>query len=98
MLQLPAASIFLLVQRLPHADQIGGKSLPSSIRPGVAPPLQFNSTGGVDVVYGIDRGSFARFLAASCFFEGHDWRADDLLVDDWAAKAKHINWATPTIC
>jgi putative ABC transport system permease protein len=58
----------------------------------VAPALlQFNSTGGVDVVYGIDRDSFVTVSGGFVFLEGHDMEGpDDLLVDDWAAKAKGI--------
>jgi putative ABC transport system permease protein len=58
----------------------------------VAPALlQFNSTGGVDVVYGIDRDSFRAVSGGFVFIQGHDMEGpDDLLVDDWAAKAKKI--------
>ena len=58
----------------------------------VAPALlQFNSTGGVEVVYGIDPESFREVTGGFVFISGHDMQAtDDLLVDDWAARAKHL--------
>jgi putative ABC transport system permease protein len=58
----------------------------------IAPALlQFNSAGGVEVVYGIDRESFHAVSGGFVFIQGHDMEGpDDLLVDDWAAKAKKI--------
>jgi putative ABC transport system permease protein len=58
----------------------------------VAPTLlQFSSQGGVDVVYGIDAESFRAVSGGFVFLQGHDMEgADDLLVDDLAAAAKHI--------
>jgi putative ABC transport system permease protein len=58
----------------------------------VAPALlQFNSSGGVEVVYGIDRESFRAVSGGFVYLQGHDMEGpDDLLVDDWAAKAKKI--------
>jgi putative ABC transport system permease protein len=58
----------------------------------IAPALlQFNSSGGVEVVYGIDRESFHAVSGGFVFIQGHDMEGpDDLLVDDWAAKAKKI--------
>jgi len=52
----------------------------------VAPTLlQFNSTGGVEVVYGIDPESFREVTGGFVFLSGHDMQApDDVLVDDWA--------------
>jgi putative ABC transport system permease protein len=58
----------------------------------VAPALlQFNSTGGVEVIYGIVPESFRSVSGGFVFLQGHDMQGpDDLLVDDWAAKAKHL--------
>jgi putative ABC transport system permease protein len=58
----------------------------------VAPALlQFNSTGGVEVIYGIDPDSFRAVSGGFVFLQGHDMEGpDDLLVDDWEARAKHI--------
>jgi putative ABC transport system permease protein len=53
--------------------------------------LQFSSQGGVDVVYGIDAESFRAVSGGFVFLQGHDMEgADELLVDDLAAAAKHI--------
>jgi putative ABC transport system permease protein len=53
--------------------------------------LQFNSTGGVETVWGIDPKTFRDVSNGFVFLEGHDLQdPDDLLVDDWAAKAKKV--------
>jgi putative ABC transport system permease protein len=72
--------------------KIGAKLAAQKYVKAVAPALlQFNSTGGVDVVYGIDRESFRAVSGGFVFLQGHDMEGpDDLLVDDWAVKAKHI--------
>ena len=92
MLQPPAASIFLGFSGSPMPIKIGDKLSEIKYVQSVAPALlQFNSTGGVDVVYGIDRESFRTVSGGFVFLEGHDMEGpDDLLVDDWAAKAKHV--------
>jgi putative ABC transport system permease protein len=92
MLQPPAASIFLGFSGSPMPIKIGDKLAELKYVQAVAPALlQFNSTGGVDVIYGIDRDSFRTVSGGFVFLEGHDMEGpDDLLVDDWAAKAKHI--------
>jgi putative ABC transport system permease protein len=58
----------------------------------VAPALlQFNSTGGVDTIWGIDQESFNAVSGGLVYLQGNEMRGpDDLLVDDWAAKAKHL--------
>src|ERR1700737_4904746 len=54
MLQPPAASVFLGFSGSPMPIKIGGKlRSPQYEKEGAPPLLQFNSTGGVDVVYGI---------------------------------------------
>ena len=92
MLQPPAASILIGVSNSPMPIKIGEKLAELKQVQAVAPALlQFNSTGGVDVVYGIDRDSFRAVSGGFVFLEGHDMEGpDDLLVDDWAAKGKHI--------
>lgn len=92
MLQPPAASIFLGFSGSPMPIKIGDKLKELKYVQAVAPALlQFNSTGGVDVVYGIDPESFRAVSGGFVFIEGHDMEGpDDLLVDDWAAKAKKI--------
>lgn len=92
MLQPPAASIFLGFSGSPMPIKIGEKLSELKYVESVAPALlQFSSTGGVDVVYGIDLDSFRAVSGGFVFLEGHDMQGpDDLLVDDWAAKAKRL--------
>jgi putative ABC transport system permease protein len=92
MVQPPAASIFLGFSGSPMPVKIGDRLKEQKYVQAVAPALlQFNSTGGVDVVYGIDRESFRAVSGGFVFLAGHDMEGPgDLLVDDWAAKAKHI--------
>ena len=92
MLQPPAASIFLGFSGSPMPIKIGQKLEELKYVQAVAPALlQFNSTGGVEVIYGIDRDSFHAVSGGFVFLHGHDMEGpDDLLVDDWEARAKHI--------
>jgi putative ABC transport system permease protein len=92
MLQPPAASIFLGFSGSPMPIKIGDKLKDLKYVQAVAPALlQFNSTGGVEVVYGIDRDSFREVTGGFIFLSGRDMEApDDVLVDDWAARAKNL--------
>jgi putative ABC transport system permease protein len=92
MLQPPAASIFLGFSGSPMPIKIGAKLEELKYVQAVAPALlQFNSSGGVEVIYGIDRDSFHAVSGGFVFLHGHDMEgADDLLVDDWEARAKRI--------
>jgi putative ABC transport system permease protein len=93
MLQPPAASIFLGFSGSPMPIKIGDKLAELKYVQSVAPALlQFNSSGGVEVIYGIDPESFRAISGGFVFIHGHDMQGpDDLLVDDWAAKAKNLN-------
>jgi putative ABC transport system permease protein len=92
MLQPPAASIFLGFSGSPMPIKIGEKLSELKYVQSVAPALlQFNSTGGVEVVYGIEPESFRAVSGGFVFLQGQDMQGqDDLLVDDWAAKAKNL--------
>jgi putative ABC transport system permease protein len=92
MLQPPAASIFLGFSGSPMPIKIADKLKDLKYVQSVAPALlQFNSTGGVEVVYGIDRDSFREVTGGFVFLSGRDIEApNDVLVDDWAAKAKNL--------
>jgi putative ABC transport system permease protein len=92
MLQPPAASIFLGFSGSPMPIKIGDKLAELKYVQAVAPALlQFNSSGGVEVIYGIDPESFRAVSGGFVFLQGRDMEGpDDLLVDDWAAKAKNI--------
>jgi putative ABC transport system permease protein len=92
MVQPPAASVFLGFSGAPMPIKIAAMLKKQKYVQSIAPALlQFNSSGGVEVVYGIDRESFHAVSGGFVFIQGHDMEGpDDLLVDDWAAKAKKI--------
>jgi putative ABC transport system permease protein len=92
MVQPPAASVFLGFSGAPMPIKIAAMLKKQKYVQSIAPALlQFNSAGGVEVVYGIDRESFHAVSGGFVFIQGHDMEGpDDLLVDDWAAKAKKI--------
>ena len=92
MVQPPAASIFLGFSGSPMPIKIGDKLAQLRYVQAVASALlQFNSTGGVEVIYGIDPESFRAVSGGFVFLQGHDMEGpDDLLVDDLAARAKNL--------
>jgi putative ABC transport system permease protein len=92
MVQPPAASVFLGFSGSPMPIKIGARLAAKKYVQSVAPALlQFNSTGGVEVVYGIEPESFRAVSGGFVFLQGRDMEGpDDLLVDDWAAKAKKL--------
>ena len=57
----------------------------------VAPVLlQFNSSGGIELVYGIDK-SFDEVSGGFVYLQGHAIEeSDDLLMDELAAQSKHV--------
>ncbi len=91
MLQPPSASVFLAFSGAPMPIKLREKLAELKYVKYVAPVLlQFSSSGGVDVIYGIAPPSFRDVSGGFVFLEGHDLQGpDDILVDDWAAKAKH---------
>src|SRR5229473_369185 len=92
MLQPPSASVFLAFSGAPMPIKIGEKLAELKHVQAVAPVLlQFSSSGGVDVIYGIEPESYRAVSGGFVFLQGHDMEGpDDILVDDWAAKAKSI--------
>ena len=92
MLQPPAASIIINFSGSPMPTKIGEKVAELKYVKAVAPALlQFNSSGTVETVWGIDRDSFDAVSGGFVFLAGHDMQGpDDMLVDDWAAKAKNL--------
>ena len=92
MLQPPSASVFLAFSGAPMPIRIGERLAEiESVRAVTPVLLQFNSSGGLDVVYGIDPASFRAVSGGFVFLEGHDMQGpDDILVDDWAAKSKNV--------
>jgi putative ABC transport system permease protein len=92
MLQPPSASVFLAFSGAPMPIRIGDRLLQLKYVQSVAPVLlQFNSSGGIDVLYGIDPNSFRAVSGGFVFLQGHDMAGpDDVLVDDVAARSKNI--------
>jgi len=92
MLQSPSAQIFLAFSGSPMPIKIADKLREIKYVRAVAPALlQFSSSGGIDVVYGIDRDSFRAVSGGFVYIQGRDMEGpDDLIVDDWAAKAKKL--------
>lgn len=53
--------------------------------------LQFNTSGGVETIWGIDPVSFRQVSNGFVYLQGHGLEGpDDMLIDDWQAKAKHV--------
>jgi putative ABC transport system permease protein len=92
MVQPPAASIIINFSGSPMPIKIGEKIAELQYVKDVAPALlQFNSTGAVETIWGIDRESFRAVSGGFVFLQGQDMEGpDDILVDDWAAKAKGL--------
>src|SRR5258706_6295229 len=92
MLQPPAASIFLGFSGSPMPIKIGDKLAQMKYVQAVAPALlQFNSTGGVEVIYGIDPESFRNVSRGFVFLKGHDMEGPDHLPGrDSGAQAKNL--------
>ena len=92
MLQPPSASVFLGVQRRAHAHQ--------NCRQIARTPLRAGGRSGPVAVQLLRRCRhhlrnrpeiFRDVSGGFVFLEGHDMQGpDDILVDDWAAKAKHV--------
>src|SRR5215471_15898723 len=73
MLQPPAASVFLGFSGSPMPIKIGDRLKEMKYVQAVAPVLlQFNSSGGVEVVYGIDKDTFHAVSGGFVFLKGHD--------------------------
>jgi putative ABC transport system permease protein len=92
MVQAPSAQMFIVMSGSPMPIKIGERLKEQKYVKYVAPALlSFNTSGGVETVWGIDPVSFRQVSSGFVFHEGHDMEGpDDLLIDDWAAKAKHL--------
>src|SRR5262249_45518346 len=92
MLQPPSASVFMAFSGAPMPIKIRDPITEMKYVQNVAPVLlQFNSSGGLDIIYGIEKESFYAVSGGFVFHEGHDLELqDDILVDDWYAKAKKV--------
>ncbi len=92
MLQPPSASMLMAFSGAPMPIRIREKLEQIKHAQSVAPVLlQFNTSGGLDIIYGIEPESFRAVSGGFLFREGHDMEGPrDILVDDWYAKAKNV--------
>jgi putative ABC transport system permease protein len=93
MVQAPSAQMFLVMSGSPMPIKIGDKLKEQKYVGSVSPVfLQFNSAGGIETIWGIDRDTFRDVSNGFVFLQGHDMEGpDDMLIDDWQAKAKKLN-------
>jgi putative ABC transport system permease protein len=96
LVQPPGASFFFGLTQAPMPIKIGDRlaELPRVLA--VAPALfQFNSSGGLSLIYGIDLESFNRVTGGFVYHAGGPFQSPyDILVDDWYAKANHVKVGT----
>jgi putative ABC transport system permease protein len=92
MIQAPSATMFMGFSGSPMPIKIGEKVRELRYVEYVSPALlQFNTSGGVETIWGIDPVSFRQVSNGFVFLEGRDMDGpDDMLIDDWQAKAKHV--------
>ena len=92
MVQPPSASIFMAFGGAPMPIAIGDKLGQLEYVQAVAPVLiQFNSVNGLDIVYGIQPGSFRAVSGGFVFHSGRDLQdPNDILVDDVYARSKKV--------
>ena len=97
MVQAPSASMFMGFSGSPMPIKIADKIHELRYVEYVSPALlQFNTSGGVETIWGIDPVSFREVSNGFVFLEGRDMqRPDDMLIDDWQAKAKHVRLGDP---
>jgi putative ABC transport system permease protein len=92
MVQAPSAQMFMVMGGSPMPIKIAEKLRELKYVQYVSPAfLQFNTSGGVETIWGIDPVSFREVSNGFIFQQGRDLQdPDDMLVDDWQAKAKHV--------
>jgi putative ABC transport system permease protein len=92
MVQPSTTSVFIGFSGAPMPAKIADKIRELRYVEYVTPALlQFNTAGGVETIWGIDPESFRQVSNGFVFLEGRDLEGpDDMLVDDWQAKAKHV--------
>ncbi len=92
MVQPPSSSVFLAFSGAPMPVALGARIGELANVKAVTPVLlQLSSSGGMDIVYGIDPASFRAVSEGFDYLQGHRLeKPDDVLVDDWYARAKHL--------
>jgi putative ABC transport system permease protein len=92
LVQPPGASFFFGLTQAPMPIKIGDRLAEIPRVSAVAPALfQFNSTGGINIIYGIDMASFDQVTGGFVYHSGGPLvEPYDILVDNWFAKANHV--------
>jgi putative ABC transport system permease protein len=92
LVQPPSASFLLALSQAPMPIKIGDRleEIPHVLA--VAPVLfNFNSIGGLNIIYGIDMSTFDRVTGGFAYHAGGPFvHPYDLLVDDLYARANHV--------
>lgn len=93
MVQPPGASFMLGLTSAPMPIKIGDRLAELPHVEGVTPVLlQFNMSGGLNLIYGIDMASFNKVSGGFVYHAGGPLQGpDDILVDDWYARANHVH-------
>jgi putative ABC transport system permease protein len=92
MLQAPGSSVFLGLNSSVMPIAIGERLEEVEGIESVAPVVtQFNSQGGLDIVFGIDEDSFGALGGGFSFIDGRIFQSsDEIVIDDLYAEAKKI--------
>jgi putative ABC transport system permease protein len=92
LVQPPGASYFFGLTQAPMPIKIGDRLAEIPRVYGVAPALfQFNSSGGINIIYGIEMESFDRVTGGFVYHSGGPFNDPyDILVDNWYARANHV--------
>lgn len=92
LVQPPGASFMFGLTQAPMPIKIGEKLAEVPHVLAVAPSLfQFHSTGGLSLIYGIDLKSFNQVTGGFVYHAGGPFAGPyDVLIDDWFAKANHL--------
>jgi putative ABC transport system permease protein len=92
MLQPPSAQVIISFSGAPMPMKLGDKLAEIKYVQAYTPVLlQFNLSGSVDNLWGIDPASFNAVSGGFVFLSGHDLQAPyDMLIDDVVAKSKHL--------
>jgi putative ABC transport system permease protein len=91
MLRPSSAGVFISMSNAPMPVKIKQPLVQMQYVQAVAPVLvQFNSTGGVELIYGIDK-SFDEVSGGFVYLQGHELEGpDDMLMDELAVQSKHV--------
>jgi len=92
LVQPPGASLFFGLSQAPMPIKIGDRLAEIPRVQAVSPTLfQFHSSGGLNIIYGIDLPSFDKVGGGFVYHAGGPFEQPyDILVDDWYAKANQV--------